>query len=1157
MGNGDGEMISSGLSIEDWLPSPVVAISGGPLSSSNFDSCGSWLMRAITGDSGNVLGFYHAETACLYANNGQTRKSAGYSVSTNGGKTFSKPNYPNNKILDSSSPILVGLPSGEGDISMVLKGNYYYMFFQNVEDYHFGVARAARAGEAYPGSFYKYLNGNWNQPAVGGNSSRLNNIAGTQVYLHTPSQSFVSVGNSNPYWNNGFMMSVSDDAINWQYFADPIFTADPITNLDDIMYPSFLGTVGGYDIGSKFQFMYMWIAPWSDWNHRYQIAKDITLTYVGSNNTMPLTKVALTSYRATDSQETWQSTELCLAPYKPIGIVGYLMTRPYAYSFVVYDCFNYTTNDHFVGTADECFLSGSGVEVIRTLGYMWSIRVAKSIAVYRCYAGQDIFLSPNSNCDGLAPAETVPFGFVMDGPAFVLSQDVLIPQGASWKFSSSQPASTWNQMTFDDSAWPISLSPFGNGYATSSSFFGTSTYYFRYSFTIPAGKTVTRLLMSVSSDDFSTAFLNGVQVDVDPLTGHEASYWNRRVYISTASLIIGGTNVLAVKTTNYDTWAYFDLMLVATYDTGSQKRSIVEELEVEATQEQELPKISRSVAEEELPKITRDIPVYDKSRETRDASSSSGYTTLLAQGSNWKYYKTGVPASTWTQLSFDDSAWPTSAAPFVTGYAAYAGKGTPFGANDYYFRSHFTIPAGKVVTGLQVNVASDNYAIVYINGYLVDSDPSTWHQAAYWNRQVTVATSVVNAGDNIISVVTKNMDQWAFFDLQIQVQYAVSTALPPILIPQGSMWLYYNKGVPATSWIQQNFDDSSWASAPAPFVTGYSAYVGKTPFGPTDYYFRSKFTIPSGTIATNMTVSVASDNYALVYINGFLVDSDPSPWHQATYWNRQVAVDTKILVAGTNTIAVVTKNMDQWAFFDLQLLATYGGGSAPVTPAPVGSGTTGNSGTSGSGNGNGSGSGNVACGIKGQIIGGVCTCDAGWGGSDCNTHLCSYSGTTTENVIPAGSSFRSIGWATVSSTPAGWFGTTFDDSWWQLQSAPFGTSQYSGVSTSISPTRRLFRKKFLVDIPFGTVVQNATLSIASEDVHRIWLNGKFVDTAIYPYYPHTATHWNTVLTIPGTLFTSDVNVLAVEVPLVDGRWTSYFDMQLVTAYSVRTCTTLI
>jgi len=46
--------------------------------------------------------------------------------------------------------------------------------------------------------------------------------------------------------------------------------------------------------------------------------------------------------------------------------------------------------------------------------------------------------------------------------------------------------------------------------------------------------------------------------------------------------------------------------------------------------------------------------------------------------------------------------------------------------------SHFFI--NRIVTGFQVNVASDNYAIVYINGYLVDSDPSPWHQAAYWNR---------------------------------------------------------------------------------------------------------------------------------------------------------------------------------------------------------------------------------------------------------------------------------------------------------------------------------------------------------------------------------------------------------------------------------------
>jgi hypothetical protein len=73
---------------------------------------------------------------------------------------------------------------------------------------------------------------------------------------------------------------------------------------------------------------------------------------------------------------------------------------------------------------------------------------------------------------------------------FIVTQSTLIPQGASWKFSSTVPASTWTQLSFDDSAWPISASPFGDSYSTAVSFFGTNSYYFRYSFTVPAGQYV-------------------------------------------------------------------------------------------------------------------------------------------------------------------------------------------------------------------------------------------------------------------------------------------------------------------------------------------------------------------------------------------------------------------------------------------------------------------------------------------------------------------------------------------------------------------------------------------------------------------------------------------------------------------------------------------
>lgn len=1463
--NGDGEMISSGLTVDDYIPSPIIALQGG--TTGNFDSCGSWLMKAITTDSGKVVAFYHAETQCIYANNGQTRKSAGYAVSMDGGKSFTKPSYPNNKVLDTSTPIIVGKPTGEGDVGVVMKNGYYYMFFGNVEDWHTGVARATKASDAYPGSFYKYNNGQWNSPALGGVSAKLVNVAGTQVYLHTPSQSIVSVGNNNPYWNQGVMMSVSDDAINWNYFADPIFTPDPVNNLDTIMYPSFLGPTGGYDIGSTFKFYYMWIPPNSDWTHRYQISKDISLTYVGPNSTDPMTKIAVTTYTSVDTQEIWQSTELANYPYKPTGIIGYLMSRPYPYTFVVYDCFNYTTNDHFIGTADECFLSGSGIETLRTLGYMWSNRVAKSIAVYRCRttSTQDTFLSVNKNCDNLAPAQANPYGYVQDGPAFTGVQDVLVPQGASWKFSATQPASGWTQLSFDDSAWPISLAPFGSGYSTKVSNFGPSNYYFRYNFNIPSGKTVSKLLVSVSSDDYAVLYLNGVQVDSDPQSWHEASYWNRRVYLSTASLV-SGKNVLTAMTKNSDSWAYFDLMLVATYNIQS-KRTISEVMEEEVAIYKDVPRtaqILKNIVSRERSTVTRPIPVYNSTlHEKRDAT----WTTLLAKGSQWKYWNQGAPASTWIQPSFNDATWPSSVAPFVTGYASYQGVGTPFGNTNYYFRAHFNIPANQNVASMQLSVASDDSAVVYINGYLADTDPASWHQASYWNRQVTVSTSILNTGDNIVTVMTKNSDQWAFFDLQIQVQY--TTTQNPIVVPQGSMWLYYSTGVPSGTWTQTNYDDTAWSLAAAPFTTGYSAYVGKTPFGANDYYFRSKFSVVTSSIAS-MMVSVASDNTAIVYINGILVDTDPANWHAATYWNRQVAVDTSILVSGVNTIAVWTKNTDKWAFFDAQISVTYGTPPTPPTPAPtfvptpaptpsptqaptsapggstatvlidkgakwlyvtsapaastwtslnyddsawglssapfvtgysqfVGQGTpfgaqtyyfrqrftlTGTaqslqisiasdnsaavyvngvlvdsdpaswhamaywnrqvsvdpsllvSGTNviavivwnsdawaffdsrvvvtyagqqapaqngllvprgsswlyysqstptstwtqrsfddsqwasasapfttgyasyspqlyqalgatnyyfranfivpagstvnslqlsvasdnyavvyingvqvdsdivtwhaavywnrqvnvpasvivngtntiavvtynsdqwgffdlelyatfGSPQSSGGGSNTpvvVSCGIHGQTISGVCTCDSGWGGSDCNTNLCSFSGGTNETVVPTGSSFRHYAWPTISTTPSGWFTAAYDDSWWSLGSAPFGT--YSGMATSIAGTRHLYRKKFLLNIPSGMVVQTGTVFLAAEDIARIWINGKFIDPPMNKYAAQKASKWNTVLKIDGSLF-NGVSVISIEVPLADGRVSSQFDMQLITTYGYKTCKQLM
>lgn len=155
-----------------------------------------------------------------------------------------------------------------------------------------------------------------------------------------------------------------------------------------------------------------------------------------------------------------------------------------------------------------------------------------------------------------------------------------------------------------------------------------------------------------------------------------------------------------------------------------------------------------------------------------------GGNTLIAKSSRWSY-TTSTPGSTWNTLAFNDASWPVSAAPFVTGYVAYRGVGTPFGKMDYYFRSKFSVPAGKTVSSLKFSIASDNYALVFINGQLVDHDPLTWHEAKYWNRVIDVQPSVLNAGENVIAVLVKNQDDWAFFDLQLEATYADSSDTAP------------------------------------------------------------------------------------------------------------------------------------------------------------------------------------------------------------------------------------------------------------------------------------------------------------------------------------------------------------------------------------------
>ncbi len=111
-----------------------------------------------------------------------------------------------------------------------------------------------------------------------------------------------------------------------------------------------------------------------------------------------------------------------------------------------------------------------------------------------------------------------------------------------------------------------------------------------------------------------------------------------------------------------------------------------------------------------------------------------------------------------------------------------------------------------------------------------------------------------------------------------------------------------------------------------PSVERLSFYNTKLPESKMNYIFKKEFSIPDLDKYKYLKLSVASDNGAVVYLNGHLIDLDPAinklGGHDFEYWNRFIkGIPTRIARKGKNTIVAFLKNekTSSDAYFDLQL----------------------------------------------------------------------------------------------------------------------------------------------------------------------------------------------------------------------------------------------
>lgn len=391
----------------------------------SYSHCGKWL-NSVWGDAQNtsiVHAFYHQEWNCDYSRDSFTNKSIGYAVSVDGGKTFTPFPDSNNQIIAGAN-FTTEHQTGEGDHGVVQVGDYLYLFFTEWDGWRgavtVGVARSAVEstyhGTGVPGTWWKYSNGSFSSPGVGG-ASDLFHLPGTAVSVIKELNVVVSVGLcwSGSACVRAYDLSPTNAASSFPsdllwYDVGPIFAAGPgswdrtseATEL--YAYLSIIGTNGNdRPLPADASFVYFtYLLPGQGFGDRYLVRRPLRFMAQPTNSTSPSPSLAeLSIWSAPGTGIVWSTAGPviggALYPWSPTtafileaAAVALLPTSPpNTTSWVeLVDCIETVTTEVnsssiFLAKASECIAVNATHQrsVMRPVGWVaLSASVASSVS---------------------------------------------------------------------------------------------------------------------------------------------------------------------------------------------------------------------------------------------------------------------------------------------------------------------------------------------------------------------------------------------------------------------------------------------------------------------------------------------------------------------------------------------------------------------------------------------------------------------------------------------------------------------------------------------------------------------------------------------------------------------------------------------------------
>lgn len=381
-------------------PRREVLAAGAP---GSLNECGSWL-TGVQRLGGEVLGLVHQESICNYGPFGQTHKSMAIASSADNGLTWTDPEL----IITGRDAPRPGSTTGEGDCTMVDgQDGYLYAYCLRNSDWQTIVARAAADD---PTHWWKYHDGAWNEPGLGGRATAIGYLGPSAGYLQD--WGWVATITADP-WFAGLRLSLSADKTSFVDLATPLLPIDGSdwerpADTDLIAYATILDPdTGSNTVSGAFLLNYVHVPAGMGFESRYLVQHQVSLA-VGDRPVPVQTAMALTRWVHPDGLDYVTSTAPMTGDrlaYRPDAVVAYLMTAAPegAASIKLAECSNDRGGRVDQMLAEDGGCAAAGYERTRTAGWLYAAVQPGTVPVYRCQAAtaRTQFASAAADCEGL------------------------------------------------------------------------------------------------------------------------------------------------------------------------------------------------------------------------------------------------------------------------------------------------------------------------------------------------------------------------------------------------------------------------------------------------------------------------------------------------------------------------------------------------------------------------------------------------------------------------------------------------------------------------------------------------------------------------------------------------------------------------------------